>query len=267
MLDNSVALVPASFRNVLFLFLAFSFALLLFGFVFRVLMGAHCTPNRVISGSIGVLFVYAVTIFIYTLDPWRFSQYLSPLPFAIFRRDILIITSLGSDSFSLLASQVLSMLILCFIVHLLYYFLPTGRKLFSWLFWRVLSIGLAIFLNLAANWVLNSFLPDVVAAYASTAVIIILAAAFLIGLFNPLLCVIFTFVNPVFGLLYTFFFSNIIGKQLTKAVFSAGVLCLSFYIANYFGYGVLDITSQALLSYVPFLAALAGVWFLFDRKL
>lgn len=265
-LDQSISAVPVSFQNVLSLTLILSVLLFLCGFVFRVLFGKQCIVNRVISGSLELFFIYFFTIAVYTLDPWEFSQYLSPLPFAIFRRDILILTSVADYSFTSTAPAILSMLILCFIIHLLYYLLPKGKKLFSWFLWRLISVVAAIFLNLAANWTLNLFLPGLVAEYAPIIVISILACAIVIGLFNPLLCIIFTVVNPLFGLLYTFFFSNAVGKQITKAAFTTVTVCAVFYVIEYFGLSVIDITSAAIITYAPVCLIILGIWYVFDHK-
>ena len=162
------------------------------GLIFRIFFGKRCNANKAISVSAGILFIYAVTIAVYALNPLDLSRYLSPLPFALFRRDILILVPFTGTAFSLISAQILSLVILCFIVHFLDFILPTGRSFFSWLFFRCLSIGLAIFCNLAVNLAINTFLPQGLAAYAPMVLLIVLGAALLIGLFNPLLCVLFT---------------------------------------------------------------------------
>ena len=243
------------------------FGTVVLGFVFRIFFGKHCNANKAISVSAGILFIYAVTIAIYALNPLDLSKYLSPLPFALFRRDILILVPFNGTAFPLIATQILSMIILCFIVHFLDFLLPTGRSFFSWLFFRCLSVGLAIFLNLAVNLAINTFLPQGLATYAPMVLLIVLGAALLIGLFNPLLCILFTIANPVIGLLYTFFFSNTIGKNLTRSVLSAGLVCGLVYLMEYAGFGVIDITHRALLTCAPFAAVLLGIWYVFDSKL
>ena len=240
------------------------FGTVILGFVFRIFFGKHCNANKAISVSAGILFIYAVTIAVYALNPLDLSKYLSPLPFALFRRDILILVPFSGTAFSLIAAHILSLVILCFIVHFLDFLLPTGRSFFSWLFFRCLSIGLAIFLNLAVNLAINTFLPQGLAAYAPMVLLIVLGAALLIGLFNPLLCILFTIANPVIGLLYTFFFSTTIGKQLTKAVISTVILCLLFFAMEIMGYSVIDITSTAVIGYLPFCGILLLIWYLFD---
>ena len=266
-LDSTNNLIPTTIEDMIFVFIIISVFALGLGFVLRLFFGAHCLVNRSISGFLNVLFVYAVTVIVYTLRPWNLTQYLSPLPFAIFRDDILIVTSSACSTMSLLCSQLLSLIILCFIIHLLDFVLPNGQSFFGWLLFRIIAVALAIFLNLAANWSLNTFLPDVIATSAPVVLMAVLAVAILVSLFNPLLCILFTVANPVIGLLYTFFFSNTIGKNLTRAVLSAALTCALFYLMQYAGFGVIDITHRALLTYSPFAAALVGVWFVFDYKL
>lgn len=266
-LNTTNNLIPTTLEDMIFVFLVISVFALGLGFIFRLFFGSHCLVNRSISGFLNVLFVYAVTVTIYTLRPWNLTQYLSPLPFAIFREDILIITSSACSTVSLLCSQLLSLIILCFIIHLLNFVLPNGRSFFGWLLFRLIAVGLAILLDLAANWALNTFLPDVIANSAPVVLMAVLVVAILVSLFNPLLCILFTVANPVIGLLYTFFFSNTIGKNLTRAVLSAALTCALFYLMQYAGFCVIDITPNALLTYAPFAAALVGIWFVFDYKL
>ena len=266
-LDSTNNLIPTTIEDMIFVFIIISVFALGLGFVLRLFFGAHCLVNRSISGFLHVLFVYAVTVIVYTLRPWNLTQYLSPLPFAIFRDDILIVTSSACSTMSLLCSQLLSLIILCFIIHLINFVLPNGHSFIGWLLFRVITVALAIVLNLAANWALNTFLPDVIATSAPVILMAVLAVAILVSLFNPLLCILFTVANPVIGLLYTFFFSNTIGKNLTRAVMSAALICALFYLMQYAGFSVIDITPHALMIYSPFAAAMVGVWFVFDKKL
>ena len=253
----------SSYIQLTLLFVAGIIAL---GVLFRIFFGKQCNAIKAISVSAGVLFLYAITIVVYALNPLDLSKYLSPLPFALFRRDILIMIPFHGTEVPLISAQILSLLVLCFIVHFLDFILPTGRNLFTWLVFRIATIGLAIFLNLAVNLAINTFLPQGLAMYAPITLLILLGAALLIGLFNPLLCVIFTIANPIVGLLYTFFFSTTIGKQLTKAVISSTIICLFFLVLEIMGYTVLDITASALPAYLPFFGVLLLIWYLFDRK-
>ena len=266
-LETTNALIPATLEKSIILSALLIVFVLGLGLVFRLFFGRNCAVNRGISGFLEVLFIYAATVTVYTLKPWNLTQYLAPLPFAIFRGDILIVSYSACSTIPLLCSQLLSLIILCFIVHLLNFVLPRGRSFVPWLLMRAVCVVLAVGVDLAANWALNTFLPAVIAESAPVALITVLAVTLLVSLFNPLLCILFTAANPIVGLLYTFFFSNTIGKNLTRAVLSAGMVFALFYGMDYFECIVIDITPGALLRYSPFALALLGVWYVFDYKL
>lgn len=266
-LETTNALIPATLEKSIILSALLIVFVLGLGLVFRLFFGRNCAVNRGISGFLEVLFIYAATVTVYTLKPWNLSQYLAPLPFAIFRGDILIVSYSACSTIPLLCSQLLSLIILCFIVHLLNFVLPRGRSFVPWLLMRAVCVVLAVGVDLAANWALNAFLPAVIAESAPVALITVLVVTLLVSLFNPLLCILFTAANPIVGLLYTFFFSNTIGKNLTRAVLSAGMVFALFYGMDYFECIVINITPGALLRDSPFALALLGVWYVFDYKL
>lgn len=266
-LETTNVLIPATLEKSIILSALLIVFVLGLGLVFRLFFGRNCAVNRGISGFLEVLFIYAATVTVYTLKPWNLTQYLAPLPFAIFRGDILIVSYSACSTIPLLCSQLLSLIILCFIVHLLNFVLPRGRSFVPWLLMRAVCVVLAVGVDLAANWALNAFLPAVIAESAPVALITVLAVTLLVSLFNPLLCILFTAANPIVGLLYTFFFSNTIGKNLTRAVLSAGMVFALFYGMDYFECIVINITPGALLRYSPFALALLGVWYVFDYKL
>lgn len=265
--NTTNSLIPTSIENLIALFFLLSVFVLGLGFVFRLFFGTRCVVNRGISGFLSVLFIYSVTTVIYALKPWNLTDYLAPLPFAIFRTDILIISSSAFSGLSLLCAQLLSLVILCFIIHLLNFLLPNNLPFLLWLLVRIISTVLTTALFLGANWALNTFFPAAFAQSAPIVLVATLGATLLVSLFNPLLCILFTAANPIIGLLYTFFFSNTIGKNLTRAVLSAAMIYALFYAMEYFGFSVIDITPKALLSFSPFAAVLIGIWYVFDAKL
>ena len=99
-------------------------------------------------------------------------------------------------------------------------------------------------------------------ADAPTILLVILAVTLLMGLLNLVLSVVLTVVNPIFGSLYTFFFSNIIGKQLSKAVFTSGIICGVVFLLGYFGCTVICVSAAALSAYIPLAIVLLLLWFL-----
>ena len=81
------------------------------------------------------------------------------------------------------------------------------------------------------------------------------------------LSVILTVIDPIFGGIYTFFFSTIIGKQLTKAVFSSALICGLLVLLDYLGYTVIVITTSALISYIPLAIVLLILWYIIGHVL
>ena len=73
--------------------------------------------------------------------------------------------------------------------------------------------------------------------------------------------------NPFIGAVYTFFFSNIVGKQVTKAVFSAGILCVILFFMDQAGLSFIHISTTALTAYVPVALVSVVLWYLIGRLL
>ena len=159
-------------------------------------------------------------------------------------------------------SEILSLIILAFLVNLLDTLIPRGNSAVGWFFLRILMVLFAMVLHILADWAFKTYLPNVLVTYAPTILLVILAVALLMGLMNLVLSVILTVVNPIFGALYTFFFSNIIGKQLSKAVFTSGIICGVVFLLGYFGCTVICVSAAALSAYIPLAIVLLLLWFL-----
>ena len=68
-------------------------------------------------------------------------------------------------------------------------------------------------------------------------------------------------VNPVIAALYTFFFANIVGKMITRAVLTTAILCGLVYAMEYIGITTICIAAQALIAYIPFVLILLLLWY------
>ena len=245
----------------------FAFAVLFIGLLGRVVLGKRSSLNHSISSAMGILFIYAMTIVIYTFDPYALSKYLAPLPFVKFSGDVLYIFSFKGAAYTTICREVLSMIILAFLVNLLDTWIPKGNKLGRWFSLRLITVLLAMALHYLVKWAFNAFLPGVLVTYAPTILLCILGAMLALGLANVILSLVLTVVNPLIGALYTFFFSNIIGKQITKAVFTTIILCVLILVLNYFGYAAISISAGVLGNYVPLLAVLLILWYLLGHVL
>lgn len=268
-LSAALDAIPAEidFVTTMQFLLYFAAGSLLLGVLSRVVLGKRSSLNHSLSSVMGILLIYVVTIVVDTFKPWNLDKFLSPLPFVTFIKDYIVFLSFRASSFPAICHEILAMVILAFLVNLIDTFMPKGKSVVGWYLLRFLSIILAMVLHLVVSWAFNTYLPDVLVTYAPVILLVILVAMLLLGVMNLLLGVVLTVVNPIIGAVYTFFFSNAIGKQLTKAVFTTAILCILVYLMDYFGYLVICTSASALLSYIPLMAVLLVLWYLIGHVL
>lgn len=247
--------------------LFFAAASLILGFMGRVFLGKRSSLNHSLSSAMGILFVYAASIVVYTFKPWSLDALLSPLPFVRFAGEHLLVIPFQGTPLTIVCSELLSLVMLAFLVNLLDTLIPHGNTALGWFLLRLLTVVFASVLHILADWAFKTYLPNVLVTYAPTILLIILAATLLMGLMNLILSVILTVVNPIFGALYTFFFSNIIGKQLSKAVFTSAIISAVVFLLGHFGCTVICVSAAALAAYIPLAILLLLLWFLIGRVL
>lgn len=234
------------------------------GGIAKACFGKESNLNRSVCGAIGILFVYALSIVIYTFDPADLSRFLSPLPYVVFSGDKLYLFSFEGTLFPVICSQILSMVILAFLYHVIDDFMPRGKGL-HWFIYRILTIVMSMALHYVVTWAMNAFLPDTLVTYAPTVLLVILIAFFFLGALKVLLGLVLAVVNPFLAAVYAFFFSNKVGKQLSKAVLTTFLLTLLVLLLNYFGYSVISVAQTALSAYIPLVLVLLALWFVISH--
>ena len=244
-------------------------AILVLGLLFRLLFGRKSALNKAVCAAIGVLCIYVVTMIVYTFSPGNLEQYLVPLPFVKFSGSYLYLMSFAGTDFSAVCTQILNMVILVFLYNLVDALLPDGEEAspVNWFLLRYLTIIAAMLIHYVVTSLTRSFLPDLLVTYGPAILLVCLVASLLMGVFSLILGLVLTVVNPIFGLLFTFFFSNKIGKQLSKAMLTAGILSILVAVLGHFGFSIISISATALLSYIPLLAVLMALWYFIGRKL
>lgn len=247
--------------------LFFVAAALILGVMGRVCLGKRSSLNRSLSSAIGILAIYALSVILYTYKPWSLDALISPLPFVRFAGEYLIVIPFQGTAFTTLCSEILSLVILAFLVNLLDTFMPQGEGALGWYFLRFATVVLGLLLQLMANYAFQTYLPGALVTYAPAILLVLLGAMLLMGLLNLVLSVVLTAVNPIFGAMYAFFFGNAVGKQLSKAVFTTGILCCVFFLLGYFGYTVISISAASLMTYIPLALVLLILWFLIGHLL
>ena len=245
----------------------FAAAAILIGLLGRVIFGKRSSLNHALSSAMGIFFILAVSTLIYVFDPRSLAQYLSPLPYVAFSGDYLILFSFTGSGFAAICDELLSMIILAFLVNLLDTFIPKGKNVITWYLLRFLTVLLAMGLHYVVTWASNTYLPGVLVTYAPVILLVVLVLAVLMGLLNVILSLVLTVVNPIFGALYAFFFSTLVGKQLTKAICTTFVLTAVVAALGYFGCTMLCIAGSALAAYIPLLIVLLILWYLIGHLL
>lgn len=245
----------------------FAAASLIMGILSRVVLGKRSSLNLSLSSVIGILFVYSITVAVYTFRPKNLDWLITPLPFVAFSGDYLIVYPLGDLDFLPLCEQLLSLVILAFLVNLLDSMIPKGRTAVGWYLYRLLCVASSFVIHWAVRYLFRAYMPDFLVSYAPTILLIILAITMLSGIISLVLGFVIAIANPFLGAMYTFFFSNFVGKQLSKAVFTSVILCCIVYLLGYFGYTVICISASALAAYIPLLIVLLLLWYLIGHTL
>ena len=233
----------------------------------RLFFGKHSPLNRALSAAVGILGIYVMTVVIYTFRPAGLEQWLSPLPFVKFSGENLYILSFSSAPFSVICSEILSMVILAVLYHIADSLMPDAKTGASWLLLRLATVCLAIGIHFALDMLTDSFLPEQIINYAPTILLILLVLSLLGGILGVLLGLVLTVIHPVLGILCGFFFSSRIGKEISKAMLTTAILCVLVAVLAYFSFSIICISPAALLSDIPLLAALMALWYVIDCKL
>ena len=239
---------------------------LLIGVVGRLIFGKKSTLTRSVSSAISILFIYAITIVVYSCGV-NLEFLVSPLPFISIEGDYMSIFQYEGVHYTVLCDQILGMIILAFLANLTNSWLPTGKNLFSWFFFRSVSVLLAMMLHVIANALISAFLPEGLLVWAPVVLLVLLIVLLCVGALKLLVGAILTTVNPLIGILYTFFFANVVGKQLSRAVLTTVMLSAIVYLLNYIGATTIFIASAALVAYIPFLIILLVVWYIIGHIL
>lgn len=239
---------------------------LVLGLAGRLLFGKKSVLNQSVSSAISILFIYAVTVVIYSLGV-DLKFLVSPLPFVTIRGEYMEIFQYEGVHYTVICDQILGMVILSFLANLTTGWLPTGKKLFSWIFFRALSVLLAMILHLIANAIITSFLPEGLLTWAPVILLGLLITLMLVGGLKLLVGAVLTTVNPLIGILYTFFFANVVGKQLSKAVLTTVIISAIVFALNSFGVTSVFIASAALVAYIPFVLLLLVAWYIVGHLL
>lgn len=245
----------------------FAAGFLLLGVLGRMLLGRRSGANHALSSAAAILFIYAFTVVIYAFRPWNLEELISPLPLVAFSGEHLVLFSFQSAQVNVICYELVSMLILAFLVNLLDSLIPQGKSVLGWYCLRFAVVLLSMVVHFLLCQVLASYLPGVLLEYATMILLGVLGVMLAMGVLNFLLGLVLTVANPILGGIYAFFFSNRVGRQLTCAVGTTLVLAGLVLFLEHFGITVLCISQSALMACVPLLLVVLILWYIIGHVL
>ena len=256
-LFNSVGIDFDTFWKAGLILLLGTFLIGIFG---RFVFGKRSALNNAVSSAFGILFIYAISVILRNAGT-QFNTYIAPLPFVSISGEQMVLFNFMNVHYTAICSEVLSMIILSFLVNLADGWLPKGKNVFTWLFFRCLTVLIAYILHLVVVGLFATYLPEGIVTYAPVILLALLVLLLLTGVLKILVGAILTTVNPIIGGLYTFFFATIIGKQITKAVLTTAILSGLIIGLHYLGVTAISIAGAALFAYIPIMLILIVLWF------
>lgn len=239
---------------------------LILGLLARFVFGKKSLLNHAVCSAIAIIFIYGITVVIQSCGA-SLEQFVAPLPFIEIHEGTLSLIALQQLHYTQLFSQLLSMIILSFLVNLAEGWFSKGEKFFGWLLFRILTVIIGYGLHLVVTWLFNRFLPEGIAMYAPVVLLGVLVLLMATGALKIVIGALLSTVNPIIGGLYTFFFANMIGKKLTTAVLTTGILTGLVFLLRYAGITAITVAAGALVAYIPFLIILVILWYLVNKIL
>lgn len=231
------------------------------GSILRLIFGKRATAVRSVTTALGILVAYMVSHLI-IMGGSPLAQYLAALPFVHFNGSIIQVFSLSNLASQEFAYHLVNLILLAFLFGLMDDLLPTGKNVFVWLLLRCVSILVSYVGFILLNLLFTRILPGFILQYAPVILIALLALFLAVTVFKWLIGLILGVSGgPILGAIYTFFISNIVGKQLTKSALTSGILYLLVYLANHFGYTAISLGSTFNLITALVLVMLIAVWY------
>lgn len=241
-------------------------AICILGGVLRLIFGKGSKLVRSVSASINVVMVYLTAIIVYVLLP-QLRDSLPSLPFISVTEDAFYLWDIANLSNSSLFPALLQLFVLAFLVNAMETFLPHGKKILSWYGFRLLTVAASLGLYTLLSVLVQTFAPQIFGEWAVFILLGLWLFILLTGILKVLLAVILTAVNPIIGAIYTFFFSNIFGRQFSKAILTT-LLCVGLLmLLRSLGLSAFAFESFSLASYGPTCVIALLALYLFGKLL
>lgn len=226
----------------------------------RFVFGKRSALNNAVSSAIGILFLYAVVVVLEATGS-QYASFTAPLPLVTLTDTTLSFFDFRNAHYTVICSQLLSMVVLSFLMNITDRWLPQGKNIFTWVLFRGLTVFLALVLHCVVTALIGKFLPTELQNYAPAILLALLIIMLLTGALKVVVGALLTTVNPLIAALYTFFFANVIGKMVTKAILTTAILSGLVMLLHQFGCSAIAVSVSALTGYIPFALVLVILWY------
>ena len=239
----------------------------LLGVLFRLICGKRSSITQSVTAAIGIIMIYLVSVALFTVGS-PYDTLITPLPFVTFIDEYVSFFPIQDAQFPIICHEIVRMMFLSFLVNLLDSVIPKGKAFLGRLALRILSVVLAMAGQWLFSWVFTALLPDFLLLYAPVIILILIALLLAVSVFKLIIGVVLgATLGPVVGAIYTFFFSNIVGKQIVKASLTTAILTGLVAVLNHYGYAMILLTQSALIAFIPAVLLLILVWYLLYKLL
>lgn len=184
----------------------------------------HSVIGSAVASVIDILLIYALVMIVFSGAP-QYMKWLPSLPLWE-RSESGWLLYTFSDGFAGISRQLVRLFLLSLLINLFNSILPAGKHFITRILFRLAGIALGLIAHYLVLKLLGILVPEGFLTYAPAILFGILVLMLLTGVLKLLVGAAIAAANPIIGALYTFFFANMIGKQVTKAVLTAGVLSL-----------------------------------------
>jgi len=237
-------------------------ALCILGGVLRLIFGKGSCVVLSVSACTQVALVYLCAACLYAQIP-SVRIAMPVLPFLDLRPDCLSLIDIPSMSAQNFFPSLLQLYILVLFVNLLEDILPRGQRLFSWILLRFLRVCCSLGMYMGVCALVSRFAPEIFGIWSGWILITIWLLIGLLGLSKGLLTLIAAVINPVLGLLFAFFFTNLFGKQMSKSILTCLLSVIIFSVLNEAGFSVFPISGISLPVLGPCLLMIFTVLYTF----
>lgn len=263
--DTLAQIIANAGQYIKFLGLLF-FGVLLLSSLNRFLFGKEAQINLAVTAAMEILCLYVINIVIYALG-LQYDFFLDPLPFVTLSGDSLTIFPILSADMHAICTQLVRLLLIAFLVNLVGGLIPKGESILGWTLLRLITVALSAAALYGADLLLAQYLPQGFADFAPTVLVLSLVALIALGSLKVFVGAALAFLDPLIAALYTFFFSNIIGRALARAMVTTALIAGLIAALNFLEITVLHIAAAALSAYIPLLVIVILLWYFVGRIL